>query len=183
MLIRLKKYLNPHEISCSKVISILITGNILHESSSALKQHKSVQYKWFALYITPRCFAYRHAATTTLYQLQRGFEGRRQHARIQDFCQFYLVLSLFYSLQSGSNGFIAEKTILILYQGSRGGPLFSRGGGVSNLFSRGIQMLISIETQIRTCIFQGDVQTPYPPLDLHMGNFIITGQYLSQSRF
>ena len=27
------------------------------------------------------------------------------------------------------------------------------------------------------------VRTPYPPLDPHMGNFIITGQYLSQSRF
>ena len=46
----------------------------------------------------------------------------------RDFCQSYLVLSLFYGLQSGSNGFIAEKTKVILYQGSRGGPLFSRGG-------------------------------------------------------
>ena len=42
----------------------------------------------------------------------------------RNFCQFYLVLSLSYSLQRGSNGYIAEKTILILYQGSRGGPLF-----------------------------------------------------------
>ena len=49
------------------------------------------------------------------------------------FCQSYLVLSLFYSLQKGSNGFIAEKTILILYQRSRGGPLFSRGGGGPNV--------------------------------------------------
>ena len=48
----------------------------------------------------------------------------------RDFCKSYLVLSLFYSLQRGSNGFIAEKTILILYQGSRGDSLFSRGGGV-----------------------------------------------------
>ena len=46
----------------------------------------------------------------------------------RDFCQSYLVLSLFYSLQREFNG-IAEKTIVILYQGSRGGPLFSRGGG------------------------------------------------------
>ena len=53
----------------------------------------------------------------------------------RNFCQSYLV-NLLYGLQRGSNGFIAEKTILILYQGSRGGPLFSRGGGVSN-FSRG----------------------------------------------
>ena len=67
----------------------------------------------------------------------------------RDFCQSYLVLSLFYSLQKGSNGFIAEKTIRIVYQGSRGGPLFSRGGGGPNvnffrnpctylLFSRGV---------------------------------------------
>ena len=52
------------------------------------------------------------------------------------FCQFYLVLSLFYTLMRGSNGFIAEKTILILYQESRevhyfpgGGSNFHRGGG------------------------------------------------------
>ena len=48
----------------------------------------------------------------------------------RNFCQFYLVLSLFYSLKRGSNDFIAEKTILILYKGSRGGPLFSGAGGV-----------------------------------------------------
>ena len=40
----------------------------------------------------------------------------------RNFCQFYLVLSLSYSLKRGSNGFIAEKTIPILYKGSRGGP-------------------------------------------------------------
>ena len=47
----------------------------------------------------------------------------------RNFCQFYLVLSLFYSLKRGFNGFIAEKTILILYKGSRGDPLFSGVGG------------------------------------------------------
>ena len=105
----------------------------------------------------------------------------------RDFCQFYLVLSLFYSLQRGSNGFIAEKTILILYQESRGGPLFFRRG-VSTFFQGGggggVQMLISIETHIRTCYFPGGGWPhPYLPLDPHMGNVIITGQYLSQSRF
>ena len=100
----------------------------------------------------------------------------------RDFCQSYLVLSLFYNLQRGSSGYIAEKTILILYQGSRGGPLFSRG--VSNFFQGGgVQMLISLETHVRTCYFPGGVRTPYPPLDPHMSNVIITGQYLSQSRF
>ena len=105
-----------------------------------------------------------------------GTGGNMCGSRI--FCQFYLVLILFYNLQRGSNGFIAKKTILILYQGSRGGPLFSRGGGMSNFFQGGgVQMIISLETHIRTCYF------PYPPLDPHIGNVIITGRYLSQSRF
>ena len=106
----------------------------------------------------------------------------------RNFCQFYLALSLFYSLKRGSNGFIAEKTILMLYKGSRGGPLFSGGGGGGGggegvlLFpGGGVQMLISIETHIRTYYFSGGVSgPPYPPLDPHMGNVIITEQYLSQ---
>ena len=66
----------------------------------------------------------------------------------RNFCQFYLVLSLFYSLKRGSNGFIAEKTI-ILYQGSRGGLLyggvqnFSRGGGPNANFYRNPYLLFS----------------------------------------
>ena len=100
--------------------------------------------------------------------------------RSRIFCQFYLVLSLFYSLKRGSNGFIAEKTILLLYKGSRGGPFFP-GEGVQ-LFSRGVQMLISIETHICTRYFPGGVSgPPIPPLDPHMDNVIITGQYLLQS--
>ena len=61
----------------------------------------------------------------------------------------------------------------IIYQGCQ---TFSRGG---------VQMLISLETHIRTCYLPrgGGVRTPYPPLDPHMGNVIITGQYLSQPRF
>ena len=78
LLIRLNKYQNPHENSCSKVISILITGNSLHESSSAPQQHKSVQYKWFALYL-------HRDVSYTFHQLQRGFGGRRQHEQIQEF--------------------------------------------------------------------------------------------------
>ena len=78
----------------------------------------------------------------------------------KNFCQFYLVLILFYSLKRGSNGFIAEKAILILYQGSRGGPLYSGVGCPT--FSRGVQMLISIGTNIHTCYFPGGgVRTPY----------------------
>ena len=126
LLIRLKKCLNPHENSCSKVISILITGNILHESSSAPQQHKSVQYKWLALHL------HRDVLHTDMLQPHfiscRGVSEAGGNMRgSRNFCHLFLVLSLFYSLQRGSNGFIAEKTILILYQGSKGGPLFSRG--------------------------------------------------------
>ena len=55
----------------------------------------------------------------------------------RNFCQSYLVLGLFHSLKRGSNGFIAEKTILILYKGSSGGPLFSGGEGGVQLFPGG----------------------------------------------
>ena len=127
LLIRLKKYLNPYENSCSKAISILITGNILHESCSAPQQHRSVQYKWFALCLHP------DVSHTDMLQPHfiscrevSGAGGNMRGSR--NFCQFCLVLSLFYSLQRGYNCFIAEKTILILYQGSRGRQLFSRGG-------------------------------------------------------
>ena len=70
--------------SCSKVISILITGNRLHESSSAPQQYKSVQYKWFALYL------HRDVLHTDMLQPHfiscRGVSGGKgQHARIQEF--------------------------------------------------------------------------------------------------
>ena len=54
----------------------------------------------------------------------------------RDFCKSYLVLSLFYSLQRGSNVFIAEKTILILTKDLEGGHYFP-GGGMSNFFQGG----------------------------------------------
>ena len=54
----------------------------------------------------------------------------------RNFCQFYLILSLFYSLQMGSNGFIAEKNILrghIFFQGVSN---FFQGGGPNANFYR-----------------------------------------------
>ena len=119
------------------------------------------------------------------YILSAAEGFRRQEATCADpgYCQSYLVLSLFYSLQRGSNGFIAEKTILILYQGSRGGPLFSREGGGCQTFSRGSPNANFFRNPCTYLLFsKGGVRTPYPPLDPHMGNVIITGQYLSQSR-
>ena len=51
---------------------------------------------------------------------------------------------------------------IIIFQGFRGGPTFSRG--CPNIFKGGVQMLISIETHI-TCDFPGGGggRTPYPP--------------------
>ena len=110
--------------------------------------------------LTPRCFAYRHAATT-FYQLQRSFGDRRQHAWIKEFLSVLFSPQLILQFIEGSNGFIAEKAILIIYQGSRGSLIF-QGGGCPT-FSRGVQMLISIETLIALVIFQsGGVRTPIP---------------------
>ena len=58
----------------------------------------------------------------------------------------------------------------IIFQGSRGGPTFSRGGGGrSNFFGGGgggggggSNCLFPIETHI-TCDFPGGVRTPCPP--------------------
>ena len=120
--------------------------------------------------LTPRCFAYRHAATT-FYQLQGGgggFGGRRQHARIQEFVSFILFSAYFFSLKRGSNGFIAEKTILILYQGPRGGPLYSGAWGVQFFpGGGGVQMLISIETYL--LFSRGGVSGPPIPLWIRHG--------------
>ena len=40
---------------------------------------------------------------------------------------------------------------------------FPGGGGVSNFFQGGVQMLISLETHIRTCYFPGGCPDPLSP--------------------
>ena len=77
---------------------------------------------------------------------------------------------------------LLRKNILILYQGSRGGPLFSRGGGCVQLFQGGPNANFYRNPYTYLLFSRGGVWTPYPPLDPHMGNVIITGQCLSQSR-
>ena len=165
MLIRLKKNLNPYKTSCSKVIRLLITGISLQESSSAPQQHKSVQYKWFALYL------HRNVSHTDMLQPHfiscRGVSGAGGNmSGSRNFCQFNLFLSLFYSLKRGSNGFIAEKTILILYKGSSGGPLFSGGKGVSNFFQGGgggANAHFYRNSYTYLLFSRGSVRTPYFP--------------------
>ena len=61
----------------------------------------------------------------------------------------------------------------IIFQGG-GCTTFSReGGGPNANFYRNPYTYL--------LFFKGGVRKPYPPLDPHMGNVIITGQYLSQS--
>ena len=62
----------------------------------------------------------------------------------------------------------------IIFKGG-GCPTFSRGGGPNANFYRNPYTYLIFSRE--------GVRTPYPPLDPHMGNVIITGQYLSQSRF
>ena len=47
------------------------------------------------------------------------------------------------------------------------------GGGLNANFYRSTYMYLLFS--------RGSVRTPYPPLDPHVGNVIITGLYLSQS--
>ena len=80
---------------------------------------------------------------------------------------------------------LLRKLYLYFTKDPEGVHYFPGGGGLSIFFrGGGVQMHISLETHVRTCNFsRGLVRTPYPPLDPHMGNVIITGQYLSQSHF
>ena len=132
-MIRLKKYLDPHEKSCSKVISILITGNSLHESSSAPQQHKSVQYKWFALYL------HRDVSHTDMLQPHfiscRGVSGgRRQHARIQEFLLVLFSPQLILQFKEG----FQRKLYLYFTKDPEAVHYFpGGGGGVSNFFQGG----------------------------------------------
>ena len=59
----------------------------------------------------------------------------------------------------------------IIFQG--GGVQIFLGGPNANFYRNPYTYLL----------FSRGCSDPYPPLDPHMGNVIITGQYLSQSRF
>ena len=103
-------------------------------------------------------------------------EGR-QHARIQGFLSVLFSPQLIFTVyRGGPMVLLLRKQYLYFTKYPEGVHYFPGGGGGGcQTFSRvGVQMLISLETHVRT---------PYPPLDPHMGNVIITGQYLSQSRF
>ena len=62
------------------------------------------------------------------------------------------------------------------FRGGGGCPTFFPGGG-----GGGPNANFYRNTYTYLLFTRGSVWTPYPPLDPHMGNVIITGQYLSQS--
>ena len=58
---------------------------------------------------------------------------------------------------------------------------YFRGGGVQIFPGGGPNANFYRNPYTYLLFSRGSVRTPYPPLDPHMGNVIITGQYLSQS--
>ena len=69
--------------------------------------------------------------------------------------------------------FIKDPEAVHYFQGGGVSNFFPGGGGPNANFYRNTYMYLSFS--------RGSVRTPYPPLDPHVGNVIITGQYLSQS--
>ena len=103
----------------------------------------------------------------------------------RDFCQSYLVLILFYSLQRGPMVLLLRQLYLYFTKDPEGVHYFPGWGDVK-LFPGGWGPNANFFRNPCTYLLfsrGGGVRTPYPPLDPHMGNAIITGQYLSQSRF
>ena len=122
------------------VISILTTGNILHESSSAPRQHKSVQYKLFTLHL------HRDVSHTdmlqlqcTFYQLHRGFGSRRQHAQIQGFLSVLFSPQRILQFTEGVQCcfFSLRKLYLYFTKDPEGVHYFPGGGGGVKFFPRG----------------------------------------------
>ena len=84
----------------------------------------------------------------------RGLGGGPGQSDKKALTTVFLVLSLFYSCK----WLISKKTII--FQGSRGGPTFSRG--VQLFPGWGVPIAYSYRKYI-TCDFPGEVRTPCPP--------------------
>ena len=86
--------------------------------------------------LTPRCFANRHAATT-FYQLQRGFGGRRQHARIQEFLSVLFSPQLILQFTEGVQRFFLLRKLYLYFTKDPEGVHYFPGGGGVKLFPGG----------------------------------------------
>ena len=103
--------------------------------------------------LTPRCFAYWHAANTFLSAAE-GFRGRRQHAWIQEFLSALFNPQLILQFTEGGPMVLLLRKIYSYFTKDPEAPHYFPGG-VQLFQGAGVQMLISIETHIRTCYFQG----------------------------
>ena len=124
----------------------------------------------------------------TFYQLQRGFGSRRQHARIQGFLSVLFSPQLILQFTEGVQWFYCWENYTYTLPRIQRGSIIFQGGWVSNFFQGGGGGGPNANFFRNPCTYLlfsrgGGVRTLYPPLDPHMGNVIITGQYLSQSRF
>ena len=90
----------------------------------------------------------------------RGGGGFRVNLTKKSHDNVFLVLSLFYWSQ------MVNFEENYHFQGSRGGPTFSRGGG-GPTFSKGVQLLIPYRNPYNLW-FSGGSGPPDPPLDPHL---------------
>ena len=111
-----------------------------------------------------------------------GIRGRRQHARIQELLSVLFNPQLILQFTEGVQWFYSRENYTYILPRIQRGSIFSMG--VSNLFQGGPNAYF-YRNPYTYLLFSrgGGVLDPYPPLDPHMVNVIITGQYLSQFRF
>ena len=80
---------------------------------------------------------------------------------------------------------LLSKLYLYFTKDPEGVHYFPGGGGCQTFFEGGGPNANFFRNPCTYLLFSrgGGCPDPYPPLDPQMGNAIITGQYLSQSRF
>ena len=114
-----------------------------------------------------------------------GFGGRRQHEQIQEFLSVLFSPQRILQFKKGFQWFYCwENYNYTLQRIQRWSIIFRERGGVSNFFQvwGGLSNANFYRNPYTYLLFsRGSVRTPYPPLDPHICNVIITGQYLSQS--
>ena len=114
-----------------------------------------------------------------------GFRGQEATCADPGMLSVLFSPQLILQFTEGIQWFYCRENYTYTYQGSRGIHYFPGGGGVSNFFQGGGGP--NANFFINACTYllfsRGGVRNSYAPLDPRMGNAIITGQFLSQSRF
>ena len=95
----------------------------------------------------------------------------------RDFCQPYLVLGLFTVYRGGPMVLLLRKLYLYVTKDPEEVHYFPGGGGIFSGGGGGGPNANFLRNPCTYLLFSrgGGVRTPYPPLDLYMGNVIITG--------